>query len=480
MKKLFIYLSILFSTMVIAQQKNNADKTIDRIMDENAELLFKASKTYSISIGVIKGGKVYTKHYGEIDKNKDNKANNDTYFEIASVTKIMTGYLMAKAVLEKKINLEDDIRKYIKGDYPNLQYNGTPIRIKNLISYETAIPSVLPDDREIFAKGGDSITFRLHKLYGAYSREKLLKDLQKIKLDTIPGTRYNYSNPSLELSGYILENIYGKPFEILLKENIWQKLGMNQTKFTLSKTEKLANGYNENHLLMPHYPLNDLWGSAGMKTKSTMNDLLKLLQFELQKDNKIVQESQRNVEDRKTHYFGYFWDLIEVGRNGKHAFKHGGAFGNQVLLTVYPEQDMGICVIVNIDGPNSPGILHGWANEFAEQLISPNAEKENYGYRVEKDKVIFSYKHAQNLDPKLINSISIAGDFNSWNAENKSYQLVLKNKNTFELSLPKSQFEKGKAYAFKFVINNTSWLGAPYFATNADGTSDKNLILKIE
>ncbi len=102
MSKTFSFLFSILSTVIFAQQKNNLDKTIYTILDSQAENLIKKSKAYSVSIGIVKDGKVYTKHYGEIDKGKGNKANNNTYFEIASVTKVMTGYLMAKAVLEKK------------------------------------------------------------------------------------------------------------------------------------------------------------------------------------------------------------------------------------------------------------------------------------------------------------------------------------------------------------------------------------------
>ena len=110
-------------------QKTVTEKQIYTAMDAQAELFLKESKGNSFSIGIVKDGKTYTRHYGEIDKGKGNKANNSTLFEVASVTKLFTGTLMAKAVLDGKISLDDDIRKYITGSYPNLQFNGTPVTI---------------------------------------------------------------------------------------------------------------------------------------------------------------------------------------------------------------------------------------------------------------------------------------------------------------------------------------------------------------
>lgn len=478
MGKLIFFFSTLISISIFSQIKTNQHTSIDSIMDKNAEILFKNSKAYSVSIGIVKDGKVYTKHYGEIDKGKGNKANDNTYFEIASVTKVMTGYLLAQAVLEKKVNLDDDIRKYLKGDHPNLQYDGKPVTIKDMISYKSAIPSVLPDDREIMKTFDDQTTFKLVELYKNYSKNDFLRDLKTIKLDTLPGTKYLYSNPSLEMTGLMLENIYNKPFEKLIEKNLWSKLNMNQTKFTLNANEKLGNGYNSNHVLMPHF-VSQLSGSSGLRTKSTLGDLMKFLKFELDSQNKVVQESQRNITNSNQDWYGYFWDRIYVSEFGKYAFKHGGAYGNQVMFSVFPEQNLGICVMVNISGPETGEILSNSTFDIANDLLI-HKNKEVYGYRLTDDKVIFNYTHDKKLDNSLVKSIAVAGTFNDWNAENKSFQMTRKNADTFELVIPKSQFEKGKEYQFKFVINKARWMTAPNNALNADKTPDKNLILKIE
>jgi len=478
MGKAIFFLLMLISTSVFSQNKNNQDTFLYSTMDKIANSLFEKSKAYSVSIGIIKDGKIYTKHYGEIDKEKGNKANDNTYFEIASVTKVMTGYLLAQAVLDKKANVDDDIRKYLKGDYPNLQYNGKPVTIKDLISYKSAIPSVLPDDREIMKTFDNNTTFKLVELYKNYSKSDFLRDLKTVKPDTIPGTKYLYSNPSLELAGLVLENIYQEPFEQLLKKNLWSKLKMNHTKFTLKPEENLANGYNSNHVLMPHYA-SKLWGSAGMQTKSTLEDLMKFLKFELDSQNNTVQESQRMNTDSNQDSYGYFWDSIYISEFGKYAFKHGGAYGNQVMFSVFPEQNLGIIIMVNISAPETGEILSNAVFDIANDLLI-HKQKEIYGYRPDGDKVIFTYTHDEKLDNSLVKSVAVAGTFNDWNAENKAFQMTKKNANTFELVVPKSQFEKGKEYEFKLVINNTRWISAPNYAKNADKSPDQNLILKLD
>ena len=478
MNKTFLFLFSILSTAIFAQQKNNLEKTIYTILDNNAEKLLKKSKANSVSIGIVKDGKVYTKHYGELDKGKGNKANNNTYFEIASVTKVMTGYLMAKAVLEKKINLEDDIRKHLNGSYPNLEYQTIPVRIKDLVSFKSALDRELPDNSEIKKIQDDSTCFRLRTMDENYSKRQFLEDLKTVKLDTIPGVKYKYSNLSLELSAYILENVYHKSYETLLNENIFIPTKMASTKMNLAEGDFLANGYNGNHVLMPHIA-NNLWGSEGY-LKSTMADLIKLLAFELNSANKTVQESQRNISNSDQHWFGYFWDGILATENGKFCHKHGGAFGTQTYFAVYPELNLGISIIVNISDEETGWHILNTVWGIAEDLRYKPTKKTIYGYRMTKDKVIFSYTHNKKLDAKLIKSVSVVGSFNDWNPDSKGYQMISKGNNIYELELPKSKFEKEKINEFKFVINKVGWITTPKNALNTGNAENSNLTFKID
>ena len=476
MKFIFLVFFSIVSLQIFCQTKSISESKVYSLIDKNAQNLLRNSGATSVSVGIVKNGKIYTKHYGEIDRRKGNKPNNNTFYEIASVTKIVTGSLLAEAVLNGKIKLDDDIRMYLKNSYPNLQYKGIPIRIKDLISFESALPRSLPDESSIWNVKRDENVFLSAKINKEYSKQLFLSDLEKVKLDTIPGTKYNYSNLSLELTGYILENIYQKDFQELVNENFLIPLKMNHTKFDLDDNEVLANGYDEKHILMPHLE-NNLWGATG-KLKSTTSDLTKLLQYELS-DSKIVTESQRNVKQSETHWFGYFWDRWEITDKGKFGYKHGGAYGTQTFFSVFPEINLGICVIVNISAENTFSNLQSTVLNLAEDLTNQNNQR-IYGYKFKGNNIVFSYVHDKKLDSNLISSISVAGDFNDWNPENPKYQLVRKSKNKFEIALPKEDFKKGKIYLFKFVINKESWLSPPKNVINTDKAEDNHLTFKID
>ena len=335
-------------------------------MDASAAAFLRASKANAVSIGIVKDGKTYTRHYGELDKGKGNKPNNSTLYEIASITKLFTGLLMAQAVVDGKVDLNDDIRKFISGSYPNLEYKGTPVTIKDLVSLKSGFGSDLPDLTEIFKGSFDTIPFKIKELEEAYSKQQFMQDLKLVRLDTLPGKVYRYNNGSVQLAAHILENIYSKSYESLLKEFIFVPLNLKNTKLFPGPKDSLARGYNEKNLLMPPMP-NSLWNASG-SLKSTLEDLIKFLQFELNSSNAVVKESQRDLLNNKTSWNGYFWDEVSIGPDGRNARKHGGAFAIQNMFWIFPDHQLGISVITNQSAMPTAGHLHDVVKGLVKDL----------------------------------------------------------------------------------------------------------------
>lgn len=172
--------------------------------------------------------------------------------------------------------------------------------------------------------------------------------------------------------------------------------------------------------------------------------------------------------------------------------------GNVSAYRIFPDQNIAIIVMYNgykefpvfypminqIAGMMDKRMLNPYmvAEEYtkSEPIVHPNLKKENYGYRTEKDNIIFSYQFPEGKSVEYIKSISVTGSFNNWNPDDQVYYMNLKRNNAFELTLPKSHFESGKTYQFKFVMNKKNWLSVPYNAANVDGTKDHNLTFKID
>ena len=167
-------------------------QNVENAITKNALQLLEDKRFHSVSIAVLKNGESTIKHFGELTIGKSNKPNDSTLYELASVTKTFTGYIAAKAVLDKKINLEDDIRIYLDESYPNFEFQGEPIRIKHLITHTSGFPNFPPKSE---------------------NKEAFFEGLKLIKIETKPGEKYFYSNTAPELTEYIEEKVYKKPYE---------------------------------------------------------------------------------------------------------------------------------------------------------------------------------------------------------------------------------------------------------------------------
>ena len=486
MRRLLFIITLISGISAFAQ-KITTENQIYAVMDAQAALFLKNSKANSFSIGIVKDGKTYTRHYGEIDKGKGNKANNSTLFEIASVTKLFTGTLVAKAVLDGNISLDDDIRKYITGSYPNLQFNGTSVTIKDLVSLKSGFNKDLPDRSEVMKIRNDSTAFKVEKLEKAYTKEQFFKDLKSIKVETLPGTFYNYNNGTLQLTAHILENVYGKSYEALLKENILIPLKLDHTKLHISQNETIANGYDGNGVLMPFLPYS-LWGSQGY-LKSTLSDLTTFLKFELDKKNPLVQESQRDLLNNKNYWNAYFWDEVTVNHNGRNARKHGGAFGTQNLFWVFPDYNIGISVITNQGGENTYGNLYNTVQyliddlkPFGQKLIGREIEKKCFE---NIDSGIAYYKELKKSNPQSYN-FSDESELNSLGYKLMRSGAVASSIKLFKLYV--SEFpNSGNAYdsLAEAYFNNKEYILSKQnyqksLELNPDNSNAKEMLSKIE
>ncbi len=350
-------------------QKKEID-SVQLSMDANAAPFLKDPSVTSVSIGVYKNGEAHITHYGEIDPGKGNLPTDSTFYEIASITKTVTGTVTAQAVLDGKLSLDDDIRKYLKGEYKNLEYDGHPILIKHVLTHTSRLPSNNKGIDEVFKKREDSLSFKFAEIEENYTKENYFNYLQEISLDTIPGTKYQYSNVGANLMAHILETVYEKPFTSLLNKHVFDKAGMTNTKMNLTKEESkhLANGYNSDGNLMPHFPMPiKLWGAAGA-LKSTMPDLIKYMQYQLDSTNVVVQESHKKLyKEDATEWVGYFW-RVEENDEGRYYHHHGGMFGANTYFNVFPEYKMGIVVTTNVGGGMASSVLKEVADGLLDDL----------------------------------------------------------------------------------------------------------------
>jgi len=368
---LFTTLFLIASFRISFSQENSSDNIISRIIQKNGQKFVKSKNINSVSIGIYKDGQVYTEHFGEIVKGKGSPPNDETIYEVGSVSKTITGYLVAKAVLEQKIKLEDDIRIYLEGNYSNLEYNNIPITIKDLITHTSGLPTFLPSKMNgLYEKLTKEVPHEYLALEKSYNKEKFLNDLASLSITTEPGINYSYSNAGTELIGKILETVNNKSIDELLKENFSDNYNMSSTEIKLDsiQTKKLVRGYWMNSETLAPNNLNSLWGTAG-GIKMTIADMMRYIKLQLDDKNPIIAESHKALyEVRNPLQIAYYWRVWK-DKYGTSYNHHGGTSGTQNWLFIYPKYNLGISIITNQSGPKTPNLLSKTAQKMLKELI---------------------------------------------------------------------------------------------------------------
>lgn len=366
---LFLILTLISCNESEAPKIEVENDPILRSMEKHADSLLLDAKITSLAIGIYKDGKAYTGYYGELDEGKKNKPSENTIYEIASVGKTFAGTLVSQAVLDGKLSLDDNITKYFEEDYPNLNYDGNPIKVRHLITHTSRIAQFLPDTLNTMLTNIDeNLPFEFYAIRKQYDKQQFFKDLHTVVIDTLPGTRYGYSNTATELVAHILEEVYNKDYEEILREYILEVAEMPNTKIRLSEKEKkhLANGYGETRKQVPHLA-NTLWGAAG-GLKSTLPDLINYMKFQLDSQNKVVQNSHQVIYSDGDSSIGYFWPVDKDETDGTYYGHHGGTFGTQNWLFIMPKHNLGFSIITNQSDQRTAGKLVATTNKILDEI----------------------------------------------------------------------------------------------------------------
>lgn len=383
MKKITLAFALFIQIGGIAIAQTNLQNTqkLDSIVNHAARDFIKDNSWARFSVGIVENGKTHLYNYGIAEKGKDQAPSDQTIYEIGSITKTFTSVLLARAVLEKKVKLDDDIRKYLKGNYPNLAYEGKPIQLIHLANLTSRLPDNLPDHPDALKNmNADSVPYAILKIHEGYSRTNFLEDLHKVKLDTVPGLDPRHSNAAGQLMGYILENIYQKPYEELVKEYITKPLKMDHTFVDVpaDKIQLLVKGYNEKGLVMP-YIVKDAQAAGGLK--SSIADMTRYMQFHLdEKDPAVKITHQIAWGDVNVFSIGLNWFINKTGDGKLNIRDDGTTFGFTTCFLFYPELKFGVVLMTNVCSPTSNNKLGDIAKKIFEESNYTPAQLASDGF----------------------------------------------------------------------------------------------------
>jgi CubicO group peptidase (beta-lactamase class C family) len=184
-------------------------------------------------------------------------------FEIGSISKVFTGILLADAVLDGKLSLDDALAKRLPVQLSAPAIGGVTLR--QLATHTSCLPG-MPDNLT---------DFTVPDPFAQYDDKALFEYFGRAKLGKNPPCESNYSNLGFGTLGVVLETAYGKPLAMLVQEKITGPLGMADTAQELS-AEQQSRFVTPWKGAEPAHPWTAKAMSGAGGLRSTLADLSKL------------------------------------------------------------------------------------------------------------------------------------------------------------------------------------------------------------
>jgi CubicO group peptidase (beta-lactamase class C family)/tetratricopeptide (TPR) repeat protein len=346
---LALLLALIFSSLsaesfVYAQTQDQAKFTekIKRI-EKFVEMQMRSEETVGLTVGFIKDDFVWVKGFGFADLENRLPAKIESSYRMASVTKPMTAMGILRLVEEGKINLDDEVQKYVPY-FPKKKY---PVTVRQLLGH----------------LGGIS-HYQNYNLEGHFKDHKNTREaiavFENFDLIAEPGTQYNYSSYGFNLLGAVIEGASGKSYGEYMTENVWKPLGMKDTLMDdpLAIIPNRVKGYQMINGKIKNSEFVDISSRfAGGGTRSTIPDLLnfaknlyegKLLSDKTRSEMWTAQSTRggRNIG------YGYGWGTNTA--NGRFVVGHGGAQAEaRTYVLAVPHQKFAAAVAINFENADS-------------------------------------------------------------------------------------------------------------------------------
>lgn len=356
----------------------------------------------------------------------------DTKFRLGSITKQFTSMLIMQLVAEGKIKLDEKMTTYLP-DYR--ADTGNRVTIRHLLTHTSGIPSYT-NQPDFFQKVSRD----------PYSVADFVKAHTSGDLEFEPGSKFAYDNSGYFLLGAIIERVTGKPYEEVLRQRIFDPLGMKDSGYDHWATvlpkratgyELTPNGYRNAAYLDMSIPY------AAGSLYSTVEDLYRW-------DRALYETTLLSEELKATMYtpalqnYAFGWAVgplkLQDGKTEVKTIRHnGGINGFSTVLVRVPDTRELVVLLDNTSrgdkldeiAAGALSVLHGITPRGPRKSVI-DAVMSNMQTGVEK--AIEDYRELKRTRPDEY-------DFNEADLNRVGYTLLAQGRNTDAIAIFKLNVE---------------------------------------
>lgn len=350
-------------TVITKSAEGRALNAVEKLQLKNIEKLIQERVTEnnipSLSVGLIKDNKIFAyQNMGTTERGGKQVVNENTAFQIASLTKTFTGVITKELMIEGKIDVNASITTYLPTTLSNAAIEKLqPITIRDLLQHKSGFPRDAAHANRLWQ-------FLDGPMVGGYSEVALLQDLEAMELINTPGSRWAYSNLGFGTMGYILERVAGIPLPALYDKYLVEKYGMKHSTIDLAKAKKygMATPYMKwwRSIKTSPWEMGYLRSAGGLC--STVADLSQMMIQQMtayQNFNNNQEQSPLVLSEDKTSwgqsgfpYYGY--GIMEFNKAIDTTMVHighgGDVDGFASAYIFFPKQQVGIVMLTSSGG----------------------------------------------------------------------------------------------------------------------------------
>lgn len=329
-------------------------------------------------IALLSDGKVLTKrNYGLMDASQNLKNDENTLFDIASVSKQFTAFAILKLESEGKLKLDDKISKYL----PDLPGYGNEISIRQLLQHTSGIAST--DWLRLLAD------LPLDEAWSQKDEVELIKKYSRLNFD--PDSQHIYSNGGYAILAEVVESISGMPFSKYMEKNVFKPLGMDNS-FVFDHPERqsqmLASGYKIVDGIAVKESNNADCSYGGGNIRASLNDMINWGNFILsdKKQNReylnriSIPYNTLNNGDTIFYTYGFYVRKYKGLEMVEHS---GGVPGFRNQFMIFPQEKLVLIVMLNNESINSRRLANSIIDIVLKEKLQEEVQKPRQEIRLD-------------------------------------------------------------------------------------------------
>ena len=396
-------LLFLLLPLAVASAHASPEATFDPMLDATVQHYHLPG----IAMAVVDNGEVvYTGTRGERRAGSGEPIDADTLFKIASNSKAMTAAVLARLVDRGLLAWDDPVIKHLPQFRMHDPWVTEHMQVRDLLIHNSGL-------------GLGAGDLMLWPEPNSFTRADIIAGLAHLKPVTSFRSGYAYDNLMYVVAGEVAAAAGGKPYDQLLREEIFAPLGMSRCQAGRWSVATVGN------VAQPHAPRDgrndvvnadadiapDLASMAAGGIRCSLRDMTRWMQVLLdpalvpgwlsEKQRRALWtahmpmplgERQRRWDNAHFSAYGYGWRLSDL--DGQWKVAHTGTLsGMYSSLALLPDRKVGVVILINGEGEDARTVLMQTALKqftapeqkhtvasYAAQLQAEQTQRRNTGH----------------------------------------------------------------------------------------------------